>query len=113
MMFLRWNLHSTTFVHPDDAAIVYNDKKLQVLLLRHYHYCYYNIIMCTKNLSIVIQSDDFSKNVCFGNLKACLICTPTFTHEEFIQGSLGGGKVTIIFVVTIGPFVRGGKGLPK
>jgi len=48
----RWNLHSTTFVHPDDAAVVYNDQKLM----------------------------------------ACLICTPTFTHEEFIQGSLGGGK---------------------
>ena len=26
----RWNLHSTTFVHPDDAAVVYNDQKLMV-----------------------------------------------------------------------------------
>jgi len=26
------------------------------------------------------------------NLQACFICTPTFTHEEFILGSLQGGK---------------------
>ena len=36
-----------------------------------------------------------------GVLKACLICTPTFTHEEFIQGSLGGGKVTMIKIISM------------
>ena len=30
MEVARWNLHSTTFVHPDDAAVVYNDQKLMV-----------------------------------------------------------------------------------
>lgn len=48
----RWNLQTTTFVHPDDAATVYQDPELT----------------------------------------ACLIATPTFTHEAFILGSLSGGK---------------------
>ena len=30
MEVARWNLHSTTFGHPDDAAVVYNDQKLMV-----------------------------------------------------------------------------------
>jgi len=49
---IRWNLNTTTFIHPDDVAQVYADP----------------------------------------NLDACLIATPTFTHEGFIIGSLDGGK---------------------
>jgi len=49
---VRWNLHTTSFIHPDDVAQVYADPELD----------------------------------------ACLIATPTFTHEGFIIGSLEGGK---------------------
>ena len=49
---LRWSLDTTTFVHPDNAEVVYNDK----------------------------------------DVDACIISTPTFTHEGFIVGSLEAGK---------------------
>jgi len=48
----RWGLENTTFVHPDNADVVYNDK----------------------------------------DVDACLISTPTFTHEGFIVASLDAGK---------------------